>query len=66
MDGVKADERYRVGDVVSFGPHWSVPSELVGKYFRVEEVGAHVRLSLPYEDAACTMRYHAVDPITRR
>lgn len=59
----------RVGDVVSFEePSPTVPRELLRKYFRVEaaegekgEVQAY-RLSMPYVDADCTIRYHAKRP----
>lgn len=70
MDGLTKiaglSDHFTAGDVVSFGAHWSVPPDLVGKYFRVLAVGREVRLSKPYKDAACTTRYHPVDPRTRQ
>ncbi len=50
-----------VGDIISLGPHRTVPPELVGKFFRIEAISDDgcVTLSKPYEDEALTKRYHA-------
>lgn len=48
----------KVGDVISIGPHRSVPKNLEHKFFRVEAVEPHaVRLSRPYLDAKLTIPY---------
>lgn len=66
------DVNMSIGDVVSFGPHPTVPGELVDKYFRVEAMigeAGEVRgwkLSRPYVDAECTVPYHAKPPTRHR
>jgi hypothetical protein len=55
-----AKESYAVGDVISVKGS-GVPKELEGKFFRVEgfEADGSVRLSKPYSDQACTVRYYS-------
>ena len=55
-------EDLKSGDVITLGAHWSVPKELEGKFFRVESVNGEIKLSMPYEDVACTRRYHPTPP----
>ena len=57
-------ELFKVGDVISMpSPHWSLPKELEGRYFRVEVVSEHgVKMSRPYTDAECTVPYQPKPP----
>jgi hypothetical protein len=66
------DGDIQVGDVLSFAKGGrGLPDELAGKFFRVLEAEGepgHVRawkLSPPYDDAACTIRYRPTPPRLR-
>lgn len=60
-----SDATFRVGDVISMGAHPTVPTELVGKFWRVLSAEYPINLDGPYDDAAATVRYRPVPP-TRR
>ena len=57
-------DEMKVGDVISLHAHWSVPPDLVGKFFRVETIGEDgtVKLSWPCLDPELNQPYHPVRP----
>lgn len=51
--------QFEVGDVITLGKHETVPIELVGKYFIIENLETGIiKLSYPYKDRECKNQYH--------
>ena len=63
MDEIALTDQFKVGDIVSFGKHWSIPEDREGMLWRVKAVEASgILLDGPFFDAATTVRYSPPPP----